>query len=164
MKPLTAAQKGIATGIAMIAAGLILFYQKVDPYSPLNFISYFLFGLGIVWALFPYSKQQQAPVSFGFLFNQGFRCFIVVTLIMALYTYVFYKGNEQLINEKAALTRTELLKTEKNRTPQEIDTMIESGKKNFAIMATSVTIFQYLLIGAVVTAATAGILSLQKKK
>ena len=90
--------------------------------------------------------------------------FIVVTLFMALYTFTFYKANPNLIEEKAALTKTELLKTEKNRTPAEIDTMIENGKKNFAVLATSVSIFQYLLVGAIVTAATAGMLSLSNKK
>lgn len=163
MKQLTASQKGMITGVAMVAAGLALFYQDIGGDSPAQYISYFLFGLGIVWTLFPYANNKEAPARFGFLFNHGFRCFVVVTLIMAVYTYVFYKGNKHLIEEKAALTRTELLKTEKNRTPQEIDTLIESGKKNFPIMATSVTIFQYLLIGSVVTAATAGIISLQKK-
>lgn len=154
--------KGLLTGIAMIIAGLSLFYSNTEPASPLMFVSYFLYGLGIVWAIVPFAKQFPAS-TFGKFFNQGFKCFIVVTLMMAVYTFVFYKSNPKLVEEKGELTRQELLKTEKNRTPAEINTMIENGKKNFAVLATSVTIFQYLLVGAIVSAATAGILSLSNK-
>ncbi len=163
MTKLTPTIKGIITAVAMIAVGLILYFKNVSPTSSLMFISYFLYGLGIVWAMFPVAKQN-SKISFGMLFNAGFRCFIVVTLFMALYTFTFYKANPKLIEEKAALTKTELLNTEKNRTPAEIDSMIENGKKNFDVLATSVTIFQYLLVGAIVTAATAGMLSLSNKK
>jgi len=73
-------------------------------------------------------------------------------------------SNNELLDQKAALTRQELLKTEKNRTPKEIDEMIENGKKNFAVFAASGAIFQYLFIGAIVTMATSGLLFLRNKK
>ncbi|MCH5597314.1 DUF4199 domain-containing protein [Niabella ginsengisoli] len=156
--------KGLITGLLMVAAGLVLYLNKVDETSPVQYIGYLIYGLGIVWAITAFVKKSAEPFKFGALFNQGFRCFVVVTLIMALFTLIFYKVNTHIIEEKAALTKQELLKTEKNRTPQEIDTMIESGKKNFAIMAASGAIFQYLFIGVVVTMATAGSLYLRNKK
>lgn len=162
-KKITPAIKGLITGLLMVAVGLALNFSKVEPTSPLQYISYFIYGLGIVWAVQGFAKQTGGTAKFGDMFNQGFKCFVVVTLIMALFTIIFYKANEQIIQEKAEITKKDLLKTDKNRTAVEIDEMVANGKKYFIPMATSMTVFQYLLIGAIVTAATAGALSLSKK-
>lgn len=161
---LNATIKGIITGVLMVVVGILLYFTNVSSTSGLQYIGYLIYGAGIVWSIVAYSKTKGSVVKFGELFGQGFRCFVVVTLIMALFTLIFYKINTKLIEEKAALTKQELLKTEKNRTPQEIDGMIENGKKNFPIMAASAAIFQYLLIGAIVSMSTAGSLYLQRKK
>lgn len=155
--------KGLITGLLMVAAGMGLYFGRFDESSKLQYISYLIYGIGIVWTIYSFANQKGSPSKFGVLFNQGFRCFIVVTLIMALYTLIFYKTNTALIEEKAALTRQELLKIETNRTQKEIDEMIETGKKNFPVMAASGAIFQYLFIGVVVTMATAGSLYLRNK-
>lgn len=163
MTKITPAIKGLITGILMVAVGLALHFAKVEPTSALQYISYFIYGLGIVWAVQEFFKQSGGTARFGEMFNQGFRCFVVVTLIMAVFTIIFYKSNEQIIHEKAEFTSKELLKTDKNRTPAEIEEMVANGKKYFIPMATSMTVFQYLFVGAIVTAATAGSLSLRKK-
>jgi len=147
----------------MVAVGLGLFWSKADERSSVQYIGYLVYGIGIVWSITTFAKLRGGASKFGELFNQGFRCFIVVTLIMALYTFIFYRSNTRLIEEKAALTKQELLKTELSRTPQEIDAMIETGKKNFPLMAASGAIFQYLFIGVIVTMATAGSLYLRNK-
>lgn len=147
----------------MVLIGITLYYNHVRETSGLQYTGYLVYGVGIVWSILSFYKLRGGNAKFGELFGQGFRCFIVVTLLMALFTLIFYKTNTQLIEEKAALTKQELLKTEKNRTPQEIDAMIETGKKNFPIMAASGAIFQNLLIGAIVSMAMAGSLHLRKK-
>ncbi len=160
---LTSTIKGLITGLLMVAVGLGLYFGKVNEGSQWQYTGYLIYGIGIVWAIYSFANRKGGSQKFGELFNQGFRCFIVVTLLMALYTLIFYKANTALIEEKAVLTKQELLKTEKNRTPQEIDERIETGKKNFPIMAASGAIFQYLFIGVVVTVASAGSLYLRNK-
>ena len=161
---LSASKKGLITGLLMVAVGILLYLNKVNESSGVQFIGYLIYGAGIVWTLVAFNQKAGGIVKFGELFNQGFRCFVVVTLLMAIFTFAFYKTNNELLDQKAALTRQELLKTEKNRTPKEIDEMIENGKKNFAVFATSGAIFQYLFIGAIVTMATSGLLFLRNKK
>lgn len=163
MTKMTPAVKGLITGLLMVAVGLALHNANTSVTSPLQYIAYFIYGLGIVWSVQAFYKKTGGAARFGELFNQGFKCFVVVTLVMAVFTIVFYKTNEAIIHEKGELTRKELLKTDRNRTPAEIDRMVAEGKKYFIPMATSMTVFQYLLIGAIVTAATAGSLSLRKK-
>ena len=92
------------------------------------FISYFLYGLGIVWAIFPVAKQN-SKLSFGTLLMQGLSA---LSWLLYLWLYIpshFIKANPETHRRKGSLTKPELLKTEKNRTPAEIDTMIENGKR-----------------------------------
>jgi hypothetical protein len=160
---ITAPIKGLITGILMVASGLILHFTKTPLNSPLQYSAYFLFSAGIVWTILSYTKTKNDDAKFGELFNQGFKCFVVATLAMALFTLVFYKSNPKIIEERSNLAKQEILKTDKNRTPQEIDEMIANGKKYFIPMAMSVVVFQYLLIGSIVSAATAVAVSLSKK-
>jgi ABC-type Na+ efflux pump permease subunit len=94
-------------------------------------------------------------------FSQGFKCFIVVTLLMVAFTWVFLKVTPSMKEEMAQHYRTELSKSG-NKTPQEIDTLVTGAKKYFIPMLTSMAIFGYLLIGALVTLIAAGFFS-QKK-
>jgi hypothetical protein len=160
---ITSPVKGLITGIVMVASALILHVTKTPFNSPLQYTPYFLFAAGIVWTIVSYAKTKNGASIFKELFNQGFKCFVTVTLLMALYTIVFYKSNQKIIEENGERTRQELLKNEKNRTPKEIDEMVANSKKYFIPFLTSVTVFQYLLIGAVVSSATAVAVSLSKK-
>ncbi|MFT4094573.1 MAG: DUF4199 domain-containing protein [Niabella sp.] len=160
---LTATVKGVITGLLMIAIGLLIYFNNIAGNSAWQYAGYLVYGIGVVWSIAAFAQRRKGNVTFGELFNQGFRCFIVVTLLMSLYTLIYYKSNTKVIEEKAAYTRRELLKKEQNRTPQEIDAMIETGKKNFPVMAASGAIFQYLFIGVIVTMATAGTLYLRNK-
>ncbi len=166
-KKITPAIKGFITGLLMVAVGLTLNFSKVEPTSPLQYISYFIYGLGIVWTVQAFAKQTGGTAKFGEMFNQGFRCFVVVTLIMALYTFIFYKilyaQQPELLEKSAIEYKNHLLKTEKSKTPVEIDEIVANSKKYSLIFTVSVQIFFNLLIGAIVTAATAGALSLSKK-
>lgn len=161
MKVLTPTYKGIVTGVVMAIAFLIMAYNPALQKPFLQYIIYFIYGLGMVWAI---TGKPDNTMTFGAFFNKGFRCFVVATLIIAVTIFLFYKLNPAIVAQSAELTKQELLKTQKNRTPAEIDEIVKRGKENYAVMALSVTIFTYLFIGAVVSAAAAGILSLYKKQ
>lgn len=126
---ISATKKGLITGLLMVATGILLYIFKVEDGSALQYTGLLIYGLGIVWSIADFSRWVQGSVKFGDLFNQGFKCFVVVTLFMAIYTFVFYKSNPKIIDEKGALAKQELLKTEKNRTPKEIEDQIENSKK-----------------------------------
>ncbi len=153
--------KGLITGLLMVVAAILLSYFKASDGSALHYLTYIIFGLGIVWAVS--GSYLLGQIKFGKLFEPGFRCFVVATLVMAIYSIIYYKLNPEIIERSAEMTRIELLKTERNRTPAEIDEIITNGKKHFILTNTSVFVFQYLFIGAIVTASAAGILSISKK-
>ncbi len=158
---LSPASKGLITAVAMIAGALLIDVskEKVDP--RLQYLIFLLYGLGIVWTLVAFSRSYSFTGKFSALFSQGFKCFIVVTLVMVLFTTVFIKMHPEFAEEEANYQRSELIKT-KDYMPDQIDDMIAKGKKQYAIRYISASIFGYLIFGAIVTAATAALLTRRK--
>lgn len=162
MKPDTATKKGLLTGIVMILVSIVIFYMKENFENKLQYITYSVYVAGLIWALVDYSKRPDTEHKFGKYFSQGFKCFIVVTLLMVIFTAVFLFSHPLLRDEMGSVYRTDLLKTG-NYTMPEIDEKIMMAKKSFFPAMLMAAIFGYLAIGAMVTAIASGFL-IQKRK
>ena len=99
---------------------------------------------------------------FGEYFSQGFKCFIVVTLLMVIFTAVFLLLQPLLKDEMAVVYKADLVKNG-NYTMPEIEDRIKMAKKSFVPSLIMGAVFGYLVIGALVTVIAAGFLS-QKNK
>jgi hypothetical protein len=106
-----------------------------------------------VWTIRAFSKSEENTNKFGAFFLQGFKCFIVITLLMVIFTIVFNKLHPEFKEGMVKAYRDELLK-KGNSTPAEILKNIESAKDYYLTMLISGAIFVYLATGAVFTAAT----------
>lgn len=163
MKQLTATIKGLITGIAMILISVLIYYTKGNFQNKLQYITYSVYVAGIVWTLIEFSKSSANTNKFGAYFSQGFKCFIVVTLLMVIFTVVFLLTQPQLKDEMAVIYKTELLKNG-NYTLPEIAERVKLAKKSFLPSLVMGAVFGYLVIGAMVTAITAGFLIQKNKK
>ena len=157
----SSAQKGIITGILMIAVSLVIYKLKGNFENGLQYIAYFLYVVGIIWALYSFKIKESENKSFKNYFSEGFKCFIVVTLLMVLFTFIFLKLNPSLKEEMAINYKADLVKS-KNYTAPEIETMAIKAKEYFVTMLVSMAIFGYLIIGALVTVIASAFFS-QKK-
>lgn len=162
MGKITATQKGLITGAAMIASSFIIYSAKGSFDNKLQYITYCLYVLGIIWAMIDFSKKAAADAKFGAYFSEGFKCFIVVTLLMVLFTAVFLMMHPGMKEQMAVIYRADLVK-QGNSTPKEIDEKVGMAKKSFMPVLVMGAIFGYLVIGAMVTAVTGAVL-MQKKK
>ena len=91
MKQPTPTQKGLITGALMIIASLFsseILKNPVESYF--QFIIYLIFSLGIVWSVVSFSKINSDQNSFKDFFSIGFKTFIVVTLLMAGFAYIYF--------------------------------------------------------------------------
>jgi MFS family permease len=161
MNTISPLYKGIITGATMIICSLVLYYSKLPPNSPIHYTGYLIYAAGITWALIGYAKSPAFTGSFGDLFGQGFRCFIVVTLIMVAFTSIFSLMHPEFAHESAAAYRESLIK-EGNKTVAEIDAIVTKAKKQYTTTIVSLTIFGYLIMGAIITAAGSAILMRRK--
>jgi uncharacterized membrane protein len=161
MKKLNATTKGFITGILMILTSLGIFQAMGNFENNLQYIVYLMYIGGILWTLLDYKKRGSGPFTFKNYFSQGFKCFIVITLLMVIFTWAFMEFNPSLEDEMAKNYRAELI-TQANYTASEIDSMVLKAQKYFVPMLTSMAIFGYLVIGAMVTAIASLMISRQK--
>ena len=144
--------KGIITAVAMIAVSLVTYYT-LPATSPLHYLVFAVYAIGIIWTLVSYRNSPVYSGKFGESFNNGFKCFIVATFLMVLYTFAFNKMHPEFAEESARLYKEQQL-TIKNssKTPDDIDAEAIRYKNGYAMAVVYGSIFGYLIIGAVVTA------------
>lgn len=154
--------KGIIISILMVALALYIFSNKGDINDNLQFMNDVLYVGGIAWTLVAYSRKEVLK-SFKTYFNEGFKFFIVVTMIMVVFTITFLNAVPSIKEEMAINMRTELMQ-QGNKTPAEIESTIIQAKEYYNTMMVSVTIFRNLLIGAFFTSLISIILLATGKK
>jgi hypothetical protein len=162
MKKLNATKKGLITGVVMILISIVIFLVKGNFQNSLQYITYSVYVAGIVWTLLDFSALENHSHKFGEYFSQGFKCFVVVTLLMVIFTAVFLLLQPQLKDEMAVISKADLVK-KGNYTMPEIEDRIKMAKKSFVPSLIMGAVFGYLVIGALVTVIAAGFLS-QKNK
>lgn len=151
MKTLSATYKGLVTGLLMVAVSLVIYYLQKGFDSNLRYITYAIYAGGIYWALLSYSNMPGVIKTFRSFFSQGFRCFIVVTLMMVSFTYILIKSDPSF-EAKMAENQRIALEQKGNLTPGEIDENVSFAKEYYVTMSTSSAIFGYLAIGTFLTA------------
>ena len=137
----------------MIGLSLLFFYTGQPFESPLQYLIYLVYAAAIVWTIYEFSKTEENINKFGAFFLQGFKCFIVITLLMVTFTFIFNKMHPEFKDEMAKAYNDELIK-KGNTTAAEILKQTEQMKQYYLTMMISGAIFGYLLIGAVITAVT----------
>lgn len=152
MTPISPLIKGVITGALMVIASLMFYYLKLPQQSPLHYLIYVFFTAGILWTLISYSRSASYNGSFIELFGQGFRCFIIIIVIMVAFTSIFTLLHPEFAEESAKFYREDLLK-KGNNTPQQIEEIVGKAKKQYTTTVVSLTIFGYLIIGTIITAA-----------
>ncbi len=155
---LTPALKGLITAVLMIVVILIIDARRDSINPNVQYLRFVVYGLGIIWTLIAYSNSSSFQGSFSSLFGQGFRCFMVVTLIMVIFSIVFIKMHPEFAIAEAKYQR-ELLEKEKNRMPSDIDELEARAKKQYPMRYISASIFGYLILGAAVTAIGSALLT-----
>jgi Protein of unknown function (DUF4199) len=161
MTNISARNKGLITGAAMIIMSVCIYLVKKNFDNGMQYIVYSTYVAGILWTLFTFKKQTDNTATFKQYFSEGFKCFIVVTLLMVLFTLVFILMNPGLKEEMAAFMRTDYEK-QKDMTPSDIENKIAMAKKMFLPGYLMGAVFSYLVIGTLITVIGAGFLSAKK--
>lgn len=159
MKTVSPAYKGMITGAIMIALALLCFYGlHIQPNTKEQTPMLGLMVAGVLWSLFSYRKEGTGEKNFKDYFSVGFRTFIVITLLMAVYTILFYLTNTQ-VRDNWIAENSELLRKEGNKMPMEIEENARQLKKAFLPMVLGITVFKYLILGVIISVVGAGFLS-----
>ncbi|MEY4702160.1 MAG: hypothetical protein RIR96_57, partial [Bacteroidota bacterium] len=119
MKHLSVIQKGLLVSMLTITASLFTFYSLGwSEKGNIQFINIGIFICGILWTILSANQKLSSP-GVKTLFNESFKFFMVVTLVMSIYTFVFYRLNPQILQQ--ALQENEIMIQKLgNKTPSEI--------------------------------------------
>lgn len=146
----------------MILLSVVIFLIKNNFDNGLQYITYSVYVAGILWTLFSYKKETANTATFKQYFSEGFKCFIVVTFLMVMFTLVFLLMHPEMKEQMAELMRAEISKL-KDITPLDIENRVATAKKAFIPSLLIGAVFGYLAIGALISVVAAGFLSSQKK-
>lgn len=161
MNKLTPFVKGIITGILMAVISFLVYYMNLPVGSALHYSIYIIFAAGIIWTLISYSRSDSFTGAFANLFGQGFRCFIVAILVMVAFTAIFNLMHPEFAAEAAQYYREDLVK-KGDKTPSEIDKLVAQAKKQYTTGIIYLTVFGYLITGAIITAVGSAFLMRRK--
>ena len=154
--------KGLITGGLVLITTLLLGYFKIPASSGAQYLIYIFYGAGVGWTIYAYSRSDGYTGKFGALFNQGFRCFIIVTLVMVVFTLIYVMANPAFGDEMASYYREDLLKM-KDVLPTEVDARVKSYRDSFTASMVSMTIFQYLVLGTIFTLGWSVVIIIRRK-
>lgn len=150
MNKLSAAYKGLITGISIIALSGIVYYSMGNFDNSIALAAYFIYALGILWTLYGFHVSQTENKHFKDYFAQGFKCFIVVTLLMVCANWLFLKLNDGFRNDMIEFQRQQLL-LNKNYTNVDVENQLSSYKKMILPSFTMSVILSYLGVGSLIT-------------
>jgi H+/Cl- antiporter ClcA len=155
--------KGILISLVLIILNAIAYYAfGLTENSLVQYANLTLFVLGMVWVLVHRKMlSNNIQLTWKDFFAEGFKAFVVVALLMALYTIVFYKINPE-VKEKGIAEINKIMTTQGNRTQGEIDQNANTIREIFIPMTIMVKVVLLLFMGSLVSL-TLG-LSLARKK
>jgi hypothetical protein len=162
MKKISPLVKGFITGAVMVGITMTFIYTNQPANARLQYLGYLLYAGGIAWTLIDYSRSADYNPNFGSIFGQGFRCFIIITLMTVIFTAIYSSTHPEIAEEAAKLYKADLIK-DGNKTPAEIEQLVSNVKKQFVTGNVSLAVFGSLITGSVFTAAGAGLLLMRRK-
>ncbi len=162
MRNISARNKGLITGGLIVLLSGIAYYFNQNFDNGVSMVAYFMYAAGVVWTLIAYHLKEEGNKNFKDYFQQGFKCYIVVTLIMVTATWIFLKWNVKMQNEMIEFQRKQLIEAH-NYSEPDIEQQLARYKKLLLPGYTIGAILSYLGIGTLITILVSAFLSQFKR-
>ena len=148
MHKLSSTQIGVVSGTLLVLISAILyFFLNYDYRGYSQFGIYFIFSIAIFVAIYNHAAKTRTS-SVTNLFSEGFKAFVVMTLLMVVFSYIYFKMNPQIL-EEAIIENNQLIAKEQDHTPAEIEVNTRRIREIFMPMTISITILKFLLMGTI---------------
>lgn len=85
----------IIISAALILFSLVMFLLDITYDSSLNYLSYLILAIGLWWAITSFRNKLSGSFTFGDAFKTGFFVGLIISVIMAVYTFIYV----QFINQ-----------------------------------------------------------------
>jgi len=152
----TSTTKGIVIALILIVIALATYFLNMNTSSALQYISYAVFVLGIIWSVNIYGKQIDHNSTFGNYFAHGFKIAALVTAIMIIYIVIFVYLFPD-VREKGMEAAKKSMESKGQMTQEQINQALSITQKFFMVFLVSATLLGYLIFGALAALIGAGI-------
>ncbi|HZI69041.1 MAG TPA: DUF4199 domain-containing protein [Hanamia sp.] len=151
----TSTTKGIVISLILIVIALITYFLNLNTSSALQYISYLVYVIGIIWSINVYGKQIDHNSTFGNYFAHGFKIAALVTVIMIVYIVIFVMLFPDIREKALEAARSRMVS--KGATQDQITQGLNITKKFFMVFIIAGTLIGYLIFGALASLIGAGI-------
>ncbi len=148
--------KGVVISLILIVIALATYFLNMNTSSALQYISYAIFILGIIWSVNIYGKQIDHNSTFGNYFAHGFKIAALVTAIMVIYIVIFVYLFPDIRDKAMDAARTKM-QSQGQMSQEQITQALGFTKKFFMVFIVAGTLLGYLIFGALASLIGAGI-------
>ena len=152
----TSTTKGIVISLILIVIALATYFLNMNTSSWLQYVSYAVFVIGIIWSINMYGQQIDHNSTFGNYFAHGFKIAAIVTVIMIVYIVIFVYLFPD-IREKGMEAARKSMEAKGQMTQEQINTALGFTQKFFIVFLVAGTLLGYLIFGALASLIGAGI-------
>lgn len=147
---------GLATGLIVVVIAVIFHILKIPPKSPVQYVLYLPFAIGVIMACTNYAKAHDNYVTFGKLFSVGFKTTTLITLLVlgwVLLSFVLFPEikDEYMNMSVEAIESQEMSDSERSTALEMSEKMFYPFMIGGAIFGNMVPGLIFSLIGAAVT-------------
>lgn len=142
-------QQGLLIALPLVLFAVVTTILKMESNKALGALPVLVMIAGIVWACLSYSKQMAGNVTFGNVFNHGFKASAVVAAIMGLWVAISLGLLFPDALDRAMDLQREAMQKKGGIPDEQIDQALSISKKMALPMGTIFSVIVYLVIGAI---------------
>lgn len=142
--------KGLLIGLAIIVYSLVIHFLGVPPNGSMQWISYLIYIVGIIWAVTSYGKQIGYNSTFGGYFSHGFKTSAMVTVVMIIFMIVFVYAFPE-VKEQGLDAARKAMDQQDQLSAEQKQQALAMSQKFFIPFLIGGTMFYYIVLGAIVS-------------
>ncbi len=139
---------GVIIAAIMVVFSLVMSFAGQGQNQALGWLAYVIFILALIYFINQYGKANGNELSFGNLFNYGFKTTSIVTLIVIVFLVLFFSFFPEYKDKMLDSSRIAMEK-QGRISEEQLDETLSMMNKNFILFAGAGALFMYLLLGAV---------------
>ncbi len=148
--------KGIAISLILIVLSLVFYFMDLSQNKGMQYISYVIFIIAIIWSVNSYGKQIEYNSTFGNYFAHGFKVSAIVIVFMIIFSVIFIYLFPDM-KEKGIEAARKQMEAKGNVSQEQITMGLDFTRKFFMVFVIGGLLVFYLFFGAIGSLIGAGI-------
>jgi hypothetical protein len=147
-KPISHIVAGLLIAAVLIVYSCILYFADIEQTGIFSFLPFVIILAGLIMFINMYGNAKNNQVTFGNLFAYGFKTTALLTLVVILFTVLFFLIFPD-IKEKIFETTQQKMEEQGKMTPSEIEEGMKMWRNMFWVFTIGGILLLYAIVGAI---------------